>query len=59
MLLASLLGLLLSLILVAWELQRGQVAIAVVLGTPLIGGFLAAVRGIVALKDWERHTQLK
>jgi hypothetical protein len=54
---AALLGLVLSVIVVTWELQRGQIAFAIVLGTPLVGGFLAAVRGIVALKKWARRTQ--
>jgi TctA family transporter len=56
MLSASLLGLLLSVVLVGWELQHRQIAIAIILATPLVGGFLAAVRGIVAFKNLGSHT---
>lgn len=53
-LLASLLGLLISVSIVVWQIQRGHIAIGIVLAAPLVGGFFASARGIIVLKNLSR-----
>ena len=54
-LLASVVGLVISVIVLVWQLRNERIAAALVLAVPLLGGFSASIRGIVALRKIERH----
>ena len=53
-LLASVVGLIVSVIVLVWQLRNERIAAALVLAIPLLGGFSASIRGIIALQKLER-----
>lgn len=59
LLLAAVVGLLVSVMILVWQIRSGAIATAVVLAIPLIGGFCTAIRGIIALKNLDRRAHPK
>jgi cell division protein FtsW (lipid II flippase) len=57
-LVAPVVGLIVALMAIVWELSQGKVA-AIVLIVPLIGGFWTAARGIAALKQLRRQASIQ
>jgi len=54
-LLASVAGLIFSVIVLVWLLRNERIAAALVFALPLLGAFSASIRGIVVLRKIERH----
>jgi hypothetical protein len=57
-LVAPVVGVIVALVAILWELSQGKVA-AIVLIVPLIGGFWTAARGIAALKQLRRQASIQ
>jgi uncharacterized protein (DUF2062 family) len=57
-LMAPLVGLVVALGTISWELSQGKIS-AIVLIVPLIGGFWTAARGIAALKQLRRQALIQ